>query len=73
MTSYASQRASYASQRVVAENWSGDDIVVENAPFTFYKEENGKFEINLAPWGYIKDLSTHILRHLDQLERSKVT
>nr|XP_047139201.1 BRCA1-associated RING domain protein 1-like [Hydra vulgaris]XP_047139202.1 BRCA1-associated RING domain protein 1-like [Hydra vulgaris] len=40
--------ASNASQRVVAENWSGNNIV-ENAPFTFKKEQKGKIEINEVP------------------------
>ncbi|XP_047136184.1 uncharacterized protein LOC124813329 isoform X3 [Hydra vulgaris] len=60
--------ASNASQRVVAENWSGNDIIVENAPFTFKKEQKGKIEINEVPWGYIADLPKHIFTHLEQLE-----
>ncbi|XP_065667254.1 uncharacterized protein LOC136087752 isoform X3 [Hydra vulgaris] len=60
--------ASNDSQRMVAESWSGNDIVVENAPFTFQKEKKGKFEIKEALWGYITDLRNHILRYLENLE-----
>ena len=42
---------------------------MENAPFTFEKEEKGTFEIKYVSWGYIENLPMHILRHLDQLER----
>ncbi|XP_065667726.1 uncharacterized protein LOC136088017 [Hydra vulgaris] len=63
--------ASHSSQRIVAEKLSGDDLIVENAPFTFEKKEKGTFEIKYASWGYIENLPMHILRHLDQLESCK--
>ncbi|XP_065641217.1 uncharacterized protein LOC124812048 isoform X1 [Hydra vulgaris] len=71
LKSFNINTASHSSQRIVAEKLSGDDLVVENAPFTFEKEEKGTFEIKYVSWGYIENLPMHILRHLDQLESCK--
>jgi hypothetical protein len=69
LKSFNIKTASHASQRIVSEKLSGDDFIVENAPFTFEKESKGTFEIKDATFGYIESLQTHIFRHLDQLER----
>ncbi|XP_065663349.1 uncharacterized protein LOC136085802 isoform X2 [Hydra vulgaris] len=71
LKSFNINTASHSSQRIVAEKLSGDDLIVENAPFTFEKKEKGTFEIKYASWGYIENLPMHILRHLDQLESCK--
>ncbi|XP_047122567.1 uncharacterized protein LOC124806044 [Hydra vulgaris] len=71
LRSFYINTASHSSQRIVAEKLSGDDLVVENAPFPFEKEEKGTFEIKYVSWGYIENLPMHILRHLDQLESCK--
>ena len=53
--------ASYARQRKVADEWSGDDLIVENAPFQSDAcDDTGHYEINLAPLDYIDDLPSHI-------------
>ncbi|XP_065652979.1 uncharacterized protein LOC124812446 isoform X1 [Hydra vulgaris] len=52
--------ASHASQRVIFDRLSGDDIIVESAPFAFQKEKKGTFEIKLASWGYIENLPANI-------------
>jgi len=57
--------ASQAKQRKLATEWSGDDLVVEDAPFTFpVKDKKGIYQVKTAAWGYIKDLPNHILGHL---------
>ena len=62
--------ASINKQRNVANNWSGDDFQVEDAPFTFpVKDKKGHYQIKTAAWGYIKDLPRHILEHLDRLDK----
>ncbi|XP_065652751.1 uncharacterized protein LOC136080061 [Hydra vulgaris] len=71
LKSFNINTASHSSQKIVAEKLSGDDLIVENAPFTFEKKEKGTFEIKYASWGYIENLPMHILRHLDQLESCK--
>ncbi|XP_065672293.1 uncharacterized protein LOC136090116 [Hydra vulgaris] len=48
--------------------WSGKEVIVENAPFFFEKDEKDKLEIKEVPWGYISDLPKHIFRHLEELE-----
>ena len=55
-------------QRKVADTWSGDDIVVEEAPFKFpIKEKKGCYTIKSAPWGYVSSLTNHITDVLDSL------
>ena len=62
--------ASQSKQRNVAKRWHGDDYVVEEAPFFFpIKDTKGKYEIGSAPWGYIKDLPSHVINFLDSLEQ----
>ena len=62
--------ASHVRQRLVASEWSGDDLVVELAPFqSEIPDKTGHYEIRSAPWGYIDDLSKNIMRRLDNLER----
>ena len=62
--------ASHVRQRLVANEWSGDDLVVELAPFqSEIPDKTGHYEIRSAPWGYIDDLSKNIMRRLDNLER----
>ena len=63
------QTASQCKQRKTARNWSGDDIMVEEAPFTFpVKDKKGLFVIKTAAYGYIDDLPKHIMIHLDNLK-----
>ncbi|XP_065681190.1 uncharacterized protein LOC124817533 [Hydra vulgaris] len=71
LKSFNINTASYSSHRLVAEKLSGDYLIIENAPFTFEKEEKGIFKIKYVSWGYIENLPMHILRHLDQLESCK--
>jgi len=53
----------------LATEWSGDDLVVEDAPFTFpVKDKKGIYQVKTAAWGYIKDLPNHILGHLISLK-----
>ncbi|XP_047130981.1 uncharacterized protein LOC124810322 [Hydra vulgaris] len=62
--------ASNNKQRVVAIEWSGNDIVFLNGPFTFQNENNHDvFEIKLAPWAYIKNLPNNIENLLNLLEK----
>ena len=62
--------ASHARQRKVADEWSGDDLIIENAPFqSDVCDDTGHYEFSSAPWGYIDDLPSHIMNHLDDLER----
>ena len=62
--------ASNGKQRIVAKEWSGDDLIVENGPFRFEKKESkGNFEVRLAPWAYIDDLNSNIQCLLNNLER----
>ena len=62
--------ASHVRQRLVAKEWSGDDLVVELAPFqSEIPDKTGHYEIRSAPWGYSDDLSKNIMHRLDNLER----
>ena len=62
--------ASHARQRKVADEWSGDDLIIEVAPFqSDVCDDTGHYEICSAPWGYIDDLPLHIMNRLDDLER----
>ena len=62
--------ASHARQRKVADEWSGDDLIVENAPVQpDVCDHTGHYEISSAPWSYIDDLPSHIMNRLDDLER----
>ena len=62
--------ASHARQRKVADEWSGDDLIIENVPFqSDVCDDTGHYEFSSAPWGYIDDLPSHIMNHLDDLER----
>ena len=61
--------ASESKQRKVAKAWSGDNLIVEDAPFTFpVKDKKGVFAIKTAAWGYINDLPAQIMNHLDSLK-----
>ena len=60
--------ASLQKQRVVANAWSGDDLVSEFAPLMFPATENkNKREMKLAPWAYVSDLPGHIIKLLTSL------
>ncbi|XP_057308721.1 uncharacterized protein LOC130647029 [Hydractinia symbiolongicarpus] len=62
------QPASHNKQRQVAKAWCGEDVIVEDAPFTFpVKDMKGGFTIQTAPWAYINELPQHIVNHLDSL------
>ena len=62
--------ASHGRQQKVADEWSGDALIVENAPFqSDVCDDTGYYEISLAPWDYIDDLPSHIMNRLDGLER----
>jgi len=62
--------ASQAKQRVVANEWAGDNWSVENAPLMLEdKEKKGRYQIHSAPWAYVEDLSTSVLTLLDNLEK----
>ncbi|XP_065642412.1 uncharacterized protein LOC136074041 [Hydra vulgaris] len=62
--------ASNKKQRKVAKSWSGEDWVVCNAPFNFLlKDSSDSFESKNAPWGYIKDLPSHITNKLNLLKK----
>ena len=62
--------ASNARQWKVADEWSGDDLIIEVAPFqSDVCDDTGHYEICSAPWGYIDDLPLHIMNRLDDLER----
>ena len=60
---------SNGKQRKVANAWAGDDLSVEDGPFTFeIKESKGHYEVRTAPWAYVKDLPTHLLAHIESLK-----
>ena len=60
----------HVRQPLVANKWSGDDSVVELAPFqSEFPDKTGHYEIRSAPWGYIGDLSKNIMHRLNNLER----
>ena len=62
--------ASHARQRKVADEWSGDDLIIEVAPFqSDVCDDTGHYEICSASWGYIDNLPLHIMNRLDELER----
>lgn len=67
LNSFNIATASQHQQRSVAQKWSGDDFAVEETPFVF-KGSNDEYSICSAPWGYIKDLTSHIFNYLDKLE-----
>ena len=63
-------KSSHVRQRLVASEWSGDDLAVELAPFqSEIPDKTGHYEIRSAPWGYTDDLSKNIMHRLDNLER----
>ncbi|XP_065665062.1 uncharacterized protein LOC105850185 isoform X2 [Hydra vulgaris] len=65
--------ASNFKQRVVANTWAGNDLVVLNGDFTFQNKNNKSvFEIKHAPWAYIDNLPTNIKNLLDILESFKL-
>ncbi|XP_065648267.1 uncharacterized protein LOC136077908 [Hydra vulgaris] len=65
--------ASNKKQRKVAKSWSGGDWVVCNAPFNFLlKDSSDSFEVENAPWGYIKDLPSHIINKLNLLKKKNL-
>ncbi|XP_065658417.1 uncharacterized protein LOC136082931 [Hydra vulgaris] len=65
--------ASNKKQRKVAKSWSGVDLVVCNAPFNFLlKDSSDSFEVKNAPWGYIKDLPSHIINKLNLLKKKNL-
>ena len=48
----------------------GNDLIVEDAPVqSDVCDDTGHYEISSAPWGYIDDLTSHIMNRLDDLER----
>ena len=59
--------AGHGKQRKVADAWSGDDIIVENALFKFPGEKN--FSIKTAPWGYLNDIQSHVIDLLECLQK----
>ena len=61
--------AGHGKQLKVADAWSGDDIVVENAPFKFAGEKKGDFSIKTAPWGYLDDIQSHVIGLLECLQK----
>ena len=62
--------ASHARQWKVADEWSGNDLIVENAPVqSDVCDHIDHYEISSTPWGYIDDLPSHIMKRLDDLER----
>ena len=60
--------ASQSKQRKLATDWCGDDLEVEDAPFTFPVKDQKNYQIKTAAWGYIKDLPNHIINHLTSLK-----
>ena len=70
MTYNKIQQCNSSHQRKVADEWSGDDLIVEVAQFqSDVCNDTGQHEIRLYPWGYIDDLSLHIMNGLNDLER----
>ena len=62
--------ASQAKQRLVAMEWRGNDYTVEEAPFLFpVKNKKGVFELLSAPWGYVNDLTNHVLDNVRTIDR----
>ena len=69
MRSLKVSTASQAKQRRIANEWSGEDFTVEDAPFLFEdKAKKGNFDIVKAPWGHVDNLGHFILNLLDDLE-----
>ena len=62
--------ALHAHLQKVADEWPGDDLIVEVAPFqSDISNDTDHYEICLDPWGYIDDLPLHIMNGLNDLER----
>lgn len=62
--------ASQGKQRLVAKLWRGEDYTVEQAPFLFpVKNKKGVFELLSAPWGYVNDLTNHVVDYVRTIDR----
>ena len=67
LRSFDINTASQQKLRNVANEWAGNDLITEDAPFTFLKSKN-VYEIRQAPWSYLADLPLNVLNHMDKLE-----
>nr|XP_047129350.1 uncharacterized protein LOC124809337 [Hydra vulgaris] len=61
---------SLSNQRKVSKNWSGDDLVVEDKEFLVESiNKRGTFDLQQTPTANINDLSSHLIKVLNELER----
>lgn len=51
----------------MAKEWTGDDVVVEMTPFRF-DDERKRTSFLEIPWGYVADLTNHVLGYLNALD-----
>ena len=51
----------------MAKEWTGDDVVVEMTPFRF-DDERKRTSFRKIPWGYVADLTNHVLGYLNALD-----
>ena len=62
--------ASHARQCTVANDWSDNHLIVEDAPFQCeVVGATGQYKIGAVPWAYISNLPDNIMQRLNTLEK----